>query len=55
MVAAACRKRGGGFGGLCLLSEELQKFTGEEKMTRSQVVKTIWDYIKANNLQVSTA
>lgn len=51
-MACLCRKRGSGFGGPCLLSEELQKFVGEETMSRSQVVKCIWDYIKVNNLQV---
>ncbi|EFJ43298.1 hypothetical protein VOLCADRAFT_106876 [Volvox carteri f. nagariensis] len=35
----------------CLLSEPLQKFLGEESLPRTQVVKRLWDYIKANNLQ----
>jgi hypothetical protein len=52
-----CRKHGGGggFGGLCLLSAELQAFTGQEKMSRPQIVKSIWTYIKANELQVGPA
>jgi chromatin remodeling complex protein RSC6 len=30
----------------------MQAFLGVESMPRTQVVKAIWDYIKANNLQV---
>ncbi|CAM0876397.1 unnamed protein product [Alopecurus aequalis] len=35
------------------LSEDLTNFigTGESKLSRSDVVKRMWDYIKANNLQ----
>jgi upstream activation factor subunit UAF30 len=35
-----------------VLSEPMQAFLGVESMPRTQVVKAIWDYIKANNLQV---
>ncbi|KAG2482997.1 hypothetical protein HYH03_018122 [Edaphochlamys debaryana] len=41
--------RGSGLG--CLLSEPLQAFLGVETMPRTQVVKKLWEYIKANNLQ----
>ncbi|WIA29142.1 hypothetical protein OEZ86_011653 [Tetradesmus obliquus] len=34
-----------------VLSEPMQAFLGAESMPRTQVVKAIWDYIKANNLQ----
>jgi chromatin remodeling complex protein RSC6 len=37
----------------CLLSPELQAFLGVETLPRFQVVKELWVYIKANNLQVS--
>jgi upstream activation factor subunit UAF30 len=36
-----------------VLSEPMQAFLGGvESMPRTQVVKAIWDYIKANSLQV---
>ena len=35
------------------LSAELEVVVGKGPMPRSQVVKKIWDYIKANNLQDS--
>ncbi|GLC41854.1 hypothetical protein PLESTM_001258300 [Pleodorina starrii] len=38
-------------GRACVLSEPLQKFLGEERLPRPQVVKRLWEYIKANNLQ----
>mgnify|MGYP001806684754 CR=1 FL=1 len=34
------------------LSEPLQAFLGVESLPRTQVVKRLWEYIKANNLQV---
>jgi len=47
-----CRKGGGGFGAtLCDLSPALQAFLGVQQESRPQIVKKIWDYIKANNLQ----
>jgi len=50
------RKRGSGGGGgfgksLNRLSPELQEFTGSEELSRPQVVKRLWDYIKDNDLQ----
>ncbi|PNH01784.1 Protein TRI1, partial [Tetrabaena socialis] len=33
------------------LSEPLQAFLGEESLPRTQVVKRLWEYIRANNLQ----
>jgi chromatin remodeling complex protein RSC6 len=35
------------------LSPEMQAFLGVESMPRTQVVKKIWEYVKANGLQVS--
>lgn len=37
------------------LSDDLVKFigTGESMLSRSDVVKRMWDYIKENNLQVN--
>ncbi|MDB5571752.1 MAG: topoisomerase [Hyphomicrobiales bacterium] len=32
-------------------SKELAAVVGEEAIPRTQVVKKVWDYIKANNLQ----
>jgi chromatin remodeling complex protein RSC6 len=46
------RKAGGGFTKLIRLSPALSTFLGVEAESRPQVVKKIWDYIKANNLQV---
>jgi len=33
------------------LSPELEAVVGKGPMTRAEVTKKIWDYIKANNLQ----
>ena len=33
------------------LSSDLQKVVGEKKLSRPQIIKKIWDYIKANDLQ----
>jgi upstream activation factor subunit UAF30 len=33
------------------LSRELEAVVGEGPMSRGEVVKKMWDYIKANNLQ----
>ncbi|PNW87331.1 hypothetical protein CHLRE_02g118250v5 [Chlamydomonas reinhardtii] len=41
--------RGSGMGSW--LSEPLQAFLGVESLPRTQVVKRLWEYIKANNLQ----
>jgi len=34
-----------------LLSDALAAFLGEEKLSRPQTVKRIWDHIKAHSLQ----
>ncbi|KAL2114861.1 hypothetical protein VTJ04DRAFT_10524 [Mycothermus thermophilus] len=45
------RKAGGGFQKPFNLSEPLVELTGETQLSRPQVVKKLWDYIKSNNLQ----
>ncbi|CAL5202267.1 unnamed protein product [Lathyrus oleraceus] len=47
-------KRRGGPGGLnklCGISPELQVIVGQPSMTRTEIVKQLWAYIKKNNLQ----
>ncbi|XXG81912.1 hypothetical protein AAC387_Pa09g2446 [Persea americana] len=47
-------KRRGGAGGLnklCGVSPALQAIVGEPAMTRTQIVKQLWAYIRKNNLQ----
>ncbi|KAL5077425.1 hypothetical protein RYX36_016409 [Vicia faba] len=47
-------KRRGGPGGLnklCGISPELQVIVGQPSMTRIEIVKQLWAYIKKNNLQ----
>ncbi|XP_042465087.1 uncharacterized protein LOC122047713 [Zingiber officinale] len=47
-------KRKGGSGGLnkvCGVSPELQPIVGEAVMSRTQIVKQLWAYIRKNNLQ----
>ncbi|RWV86771.1 hypothetical protein BHE74_00019970 [Ensete ventricosum] len=47
-------KRKGGPGGLnkvCGVSPELQPIVGEAAMSRTQIVKQLWVYIRKNNLQ----
>lgn len=39
------------FGGICILSEKLQAFLGVEEMQRTEVVKSLWIYIREHNLQ----
>lgn len=50
------RQKGGksGFLAPLQLSDPLVNFlgTGESELSRSEVVKRMWDYIKGNNLQV---
>lgn len=50
------RQRGGNSGFLAplQLSDALVKFlgTGESALSRADVVKRMWEYIKQNNLQV---
>ncbi|HEX8277676.1 MAG TPA: SWIB/MDM2 domain-containing protein [Segetibacter sp.] len=45
---------GGGNQGLAApltLSPELAKIVGKEPIPRTEIIKKMWDYIKANNLQ----
>ena len=41
----------GGFNALLRPSEALAKVTGPDPLTRPQVMKKLWVYIKAKNLQ----
>jgi len=45
------KKRGGGFQKEYKLSEPLAAVVNAEQLSRPQVVKHLWEYIKANNLQ----
>ncbi|PNY23556.1 Uncharacterized protein TCAP_06503 [Tolypocladium capitatum] len=45
------RKAGGGFQKPFLLSETLSELCGESTLSRPQVVKKLWEHIKANDLQ----
>ncbi|EGS24100.1 uncharacterized protein CTHT_0000310 [Thermochaetoides thermophila DSM 1495] len=45
------RKAGGGFQKPFNLSYPLQELTGETQLSRPQVVKKLWDYIKEKDLQ----
>ncbi|WOO82214.1 Upstream activation factor subunit spp27 [Vanrija pseudolonga] len=50
------KKRGGGGGGgvfnkELILSDALGGWLGEERLSRPQTVKRIWEYVKANGLQ----
>ncbi|RPD52755.1 SWIB-domain-containing protein [Lentinus tigrinus ALCF2SS1-7] len=45
------KKRGGGFKKEYALSPPLAALLGVEKLARPQVVKQLWDHIKANNMQ----
>lgn len=49
-------KKGGARGGLAkpvTPSADLAKVVGSGQLTRAEVTKKVWDYIKANNLQDS--
>lgn len=52
------RQKGGNSGFLAplQLSDALVNFlgTGESALSRAEVIKRMWDYIKQNNLQVSS-
>ncbi|CAM0902287.1 unnamed protein product [Alopecurus aequalis] len=50
---SAKRKRGGpgGLNKICAVSPELQAVVGETAMSRTQIVKQLWAYIRENNLQ----
>ncbi|XP_059282123.1 upstream activation factor subunit UAF30-like isoform X2 [Lycium ferocissimum] len=45
------KRKAGGFTKVCSLSPQLQKFTGEAELARTEVVKRMWNYIRENNLQ----
>ncbi|CAK8539775.1 unnamed protein product [Lathyrus sativus] len=45
------KKGGGGFSKICSLSPQLQKCLGAPEMSRSEVVKQLWAYIREKNLQ----
>ncbi|KAI0741205.1 SWIB-domain-containing protein [Earliella scabrosa] len=45
------KKRGGGFKKEYALSEPLAALLGVEQLSRPQIVKGLWDHIKANNMQ----
>jgi chromatin remodeling complex protein RSC6 len=45
------RKAGGGFQKPFNLSETLSELVGETQLSRPQVVKKLWEHIKANDLQ----
>ncbi|XP_047067322.1 tyrosine-protein phosphatase non-receptor type 23-like [Lolium rigidum] len=49
----AKRKRGGpgGLNKVCAISPELQAVVGDTAMSRTQIVKQLWAYIRQNNLQ----
>uniref|UniRef100_A0A0D9WAU6 DM2 domain-containing protein n=1 Tax=Leersia perrieri TaxID=77586 RepID=A0A0D9WAU6_9ORYZ len=51
--SASKRKRGGpgGLNKICAISPELQTIVGEAVMSRTQIVKQLWQYIRENNLQ----
>ncbi|XP_052151987.1 uncharacterized protein LOC127770357 [Oryza glaberrima] len=51
--SASKRKRGGpgGLNKVCAISPELQTIVGETVMSRTQIVKQLWQYIRQNNLQ----
>ncbi|KAL6651579.1 hypothetical protein ACP70R_010504 [Stipagrostis hirtigluma subsp. patula] len=51
--SASKRKRGGpgGLNKVCAVSPELQTIVGETAMSRTQIVKQLWAYIRQNNLQ----
>ncbi|XP_057818499.2 upstream activation factor subunit spp27 [Cryptomeria japonica] len=45
------RSRPGGLNKVCGVSPELQAIVGQPTMPRTQIVKQLWMYIRANNLQ----
>ncbi|KAM0846341.1 hypothetical protein ACQ4PT_055732 [Festuca glaucescens] len=51
--SGAKRKRGGpgGLNKVCAISPELQAVVGDTAMSRTQIVKQLWAYIRQNNLQ----
>lgn len=51
--AAGTKRRGGpgGLNKLCGITPELQVIVGESALSRTDIVKQLWAYIKKNNLQ----
>ncbi|KAL6694207.1 SWIB/MDM2 domain-containing protein [Trichoderma afarasin] len=49
--SAPKRKAGGGFQKPFILSPTLSELCGETQLSRPQVVKKLWEHIKANDLQ----
>ena len=47
------RKGGGGLNAPFRVSDDLAAVTGERILSRPQVTKKLWEYIRENNLQVS--
>lgn len=46
------KRGGGGFGGKKEISNELSEFLGQGKeMSRTEIVKAMWEYIREKNLQ----
>ncbi|XP_068657467.1 upstream activation factor subunit spp27-like isoform X1 [Aristolochia californica] len=45
------KRRGGGFTKLCSLSPQLQEFVGVAELSRTEVVKQLWAYIREKKLQ----
>lgn len=54
--SATSKKAASGRGGIAQpvqLSDELASLVGASSMTRAELTKRVWDYIKKNNLQDS--
>jgi upstream activation factor subunit UAF30 len=50
-MADAPKKARGGLAKPVTPSADLAKIVGASQLTRAEVTKKVWDYIKANNLQ----
>jgi len=50
-MADAPKKARGGLAKLVTPSADLAKIVGPSQLTRAEVTKKVWDYIKANKLQ----
>ncbi|AOH85364.1 hypothetical protein AWL63_16855 [Sphingomonas panacis] len=50
-TAAAAAPKTGGIHAPIQPSEDLAAIVGNDRLPRSEVIKKVWDYIKANNLQ----
>ncbi|CAI9104384.1 OLC1v1003043C1 [Oldenlandia corymbosa var. corymbosa] len=49
--ASKAKKRGSGFTKPCAISPQLQEVVGVPEMARTEVVKKLWEYIRAKDLQ----